>query len=104
MDALGAFTAVVGPVVTDALRNIYRDWRTGRDMRRGMVVDRFGGQNEIPNFSGMLSVTEVDVLQPDAEVPPVFLSGDFVAEPDFAEFTDLGSVYKLFPGFRGLMV
>ena len=90
MDLISAGVMVLGPVVTKVLKDVWDDWRREPNARRGLVYDTEGQWEEIPNVSGLLSVSDTDFFDlPDEDEPPILITGEFIGDEEFVEYTDL---------------
>lgn len=89
MDLITAITSTVGPAVSRIIGDIWQDYRTGRQMRNGMAVNAQGDYKTVPNDSGIMSIPDSGFIVHPEEEASILLTGQFIAEESFIDFTDI---------------
>lgn len=92
MDLLTAMATLAPPIVgkvAQIIGDIWQDYRTSRQVRQGTAVNPQGYYREIPNLSGVLSIPKSGFAQIEYEEAPVLLTGRFIAEESFVDFTEI---------------
>ena len=89
MDLITAIVAVAGPPTGKIIYDVWQDLRGRRKGQMGIATNQWGVQSEIPNVSGVLSVTDSDFASAFDEQMPISLKGQFIATDDFVEFAEL---------------
>ncbi|UCD82829.1 MAG: hypothetical protein JSW26_15765 [Desulfobacterales bacterium] len=92
MDLLTAMAKLAPPIVgkvAQIMGDVWEDYRTGRKIRQGIAVNPQGYYRDIPNVSGTMSVPESNFVQIERGEAPILLTGQFIAEESFVDFTEL---------------